>query len=337
MNSNKNISTVSSEAANLAKVIATFGVVLTHSYKLFRYMGIRDSEVFYLNGFHAFAACGVPVFFLLSGYFLMFKDNFDYQKNLRKKIRSLAIPYCLFMLVYAFISCAGSLVLPEFFDDFRKFTPYDWFMRLVGIPFVIAPRFYGPLWFVRELIIFNILSFALVPAVKKIPGYILVPAMVVIYFLPISQIIRYSIPFFLIGMYCGYKKRIPIFNKPIHIMGVFVVGFIITLIFEGSIYWKISVFLMAASILMVSGKLIGQNRIKEMVKIAIPYSFPIYLMHEYPMTTMMRLLALKHITIPLAITAFFVAPLLVISMCICVVIIWKRISPKTYTLFTGGR
>ena len=138
-------------------------------------------------------------------------------------------------------------------------------------------------------------------------------------------------------MYCGVKKRIPIFNNPIQIVAVFLVGFTIRLIFKGSLFWKISVFLMAVSILSVSGKLIEQKRIKKLVKIAIPYSFLIYLLHEYPMTTMMRLLVLKHISIPLAVIAFFVAPFLVIGMCICVVIFWKRISPKSYTLFTGGR
>lgn len=60
--------------------------------------------------------------------------------------------------------------MPGFFDDFRKFTAYDWLMHLFGIPFSTGPGFYGPFWFIRELLIFNILSFALVPAVKKDTG-----------------------------------------------------------------------------------------------------------------------------------------------------------------------
>ena len=142
MNMDKYVSRLSSDGATLAKIIATFSVVFTHSYKLFGYMSVSEDKVFYLRGFHAFAACGVPVFFLLSGYFLVFKGNWDYGKNLKKKFKSLFIPYILFILIYAVISCAGSLVLPGFFDEFRKFTAYDWVMRLFGIPFVIAPRFY---------------------------------------------------------------------------------------------------------------------------------------------------------------------------------------------------
>ena len=73
MNANRYITTLSSDGATLAKVVATFSVVLVHSYKLFKYLSLDDSTVFYLRGFHAFASCGVPVFFLLSGYFLTFK------------------------------------------------------------------------------------------------------------------------------------------------------------------------------------------------------------------------------------------------------------------------
>lgn len=259
----KHITALSSDGATLAKVIATFSVVLTHSYKLFRYMGVEASEVFYLRGFHAFAACGVPVFFLLSGYFLVFKDNWNYSKNLKKKFKSLVIPYCLFILLYAMISMIGSLVLPAYFDDFRTFTAYDWLMHLFGIPFVIAPSFYGPLWFIRELVIFNILSIALVPAVKKIPDSILIPSMVVIYFLPISQLIRYSIPFFIAGMCFGFKKCIPVLNKLMYSLFIMCIGFLVAVLIQGEISWKVSVFLMALSLVSISGKLIEKNSVKK--------------------------------------------------------------------------
>ena len=328
---------LSSDGATLAKVIATFGVVLTHSYKLFRYMGVQESEVFYLRGFHAFAACGVTVFFLLSGYFLVFKGNWDYKKNLKKKFKSLVIPYCLFMLNYALISMVGSLVLPAFFDDFRQFTAHDWLMHLFGIPFVTEPNYYGPLWFIRELVVLNILSVALVPAVKRIPDYLLIPPMVVIYFLPISRLIRYSIPFFIVGMCFGFKKYIPVLNKLVYGLFILIIGFLIPVLFEGELSWKISVLLMAISIVLISGKLIENSNVKKMAQTAIPLSFPVYLLHEYPMTTLTRLLAMKHISVFQATVAFFVLPFFVIGICVLVVIIWKRFAPRTYSIFMGNR
>lgn len=74
-----------------------------------------------------------------------------------------------------------------------------------------------------------------------------------------------------------------------------------------------------------------------MVKKAIPFSFPIYLLHEYPMTTTMRLLAMKHISVPLATAAFLIVPFLIIALCVIVIIVWKRLLPKSFSVFTGGR
>ena len=328
---------LSSDGATLAKIIATFSVVLTHSYKLFKYMNVDNSTVFYLRGFHAFASCGVPVFFLLSGYFLTFKGNWDYKKNIKKKVKSLVIPYLLFTALYAIISCVGALALPSFFDNFKEFNANDWIMHLFGIPFVIAPSFYGPLWFVRELLVLNIASVILVPLVKKIPGYILLPAMAVVYFLPIPQIIRYSIPFFIVGMYFGFKKSIPVITNNFYIIGLFVVGFAIPIVFEGDLAWKVSVLLMAIFIITISEKLVVESNISKIAKKAIPFSFPIYLLHEYPMTTTMRLLAMKHISVPLATAAFLIVPFLIIALCVIVIIVWKRLLPKSFSVFTGGR
>ena len=267
METNKNIISLSSEDASLAKIIATFSVVLTHSYKLFGYMSVDKSDIFFLRGVHAFAACGVPVFFLLSGYFLVFKDNWNYSINMEKKFKSLVIPYVVFMMIYTIISCIGSFVLPDFFDDFRTFSLSDWVLHVFGIPFVIAPSYYGPLWFIRELMIFNVLSIVLVPLVKKIPGYILIPLALVLYFLPISQIIRYSIPFFIVGMYFGFNKKIPVFNIFLFIVFLFICAFSVPIVFEGEIAWKISVLLMAVFIMMVAEKLIEMQRIKKLPKL----------------------------------------------------------------------
>ena len=336
MSHKSSIAALSSDGATLAKVIATFCVVLRHSYKLFKYMHVERSEICYLNGVWAFPGCCVHIFFLLAGYYLTIKDNWDYRNNLGKKFRSLVIPYLGFISIYAVISCVGSLVFPAFFDDFRKFSAHDWLMHFFGIPFLRDPVFYGPLWFILELIIFNILSFALVPLVKRAPGYLLIPAMIAIYFAPVGYKMWYP-TFFVIGMYLGFKKRIPVLSNPIQIIIVSLAGFVLPIVFEGELVNKVSFLLFAISTLALSEKLVKNDRIKRMAKIAIPFSLPVYLLHEYPLTTITRLLALKHIPLPAAVAAFFALPILIIVFCICVAVLWKRVSPKTYMLFTGGR
>ena len=94
---------------------------------------------------------------------------------------------------------------------------------------------------------------------------------------------------------------------------------------------------MAIFIITISEILAADNNIKNIAKIAIPFSFPIYLLHEYPMTTTMRRLAMKHISVPLATAAFLIVPFLIIALCVIVIIVWKRLLPKSFSIFTGGR
>lgn len=333
----KNMTNLSSDGANLSKIIATFCVVLTHSYKLFKYMNVLPNQIFWLRGIHAFASSGVPVFFLLSGYFLVYKESWNYCLNLKKKIHSLVVPYISFILIYALISIIGSLVVPAFFDNFRCFNAYDWIMHLIGIPFVVAPIYYGPLWFLRELFILNVFAFVLVPIVKKVPGYIIIPAMITVYFLPLSQMVRYSIPLFVLGMHFGFCKKIPIIDKTTINIMIFLCAFFIPILFEGDLSWKTSVFLMTILILAISEKLVYKDIFSKISKSAISFSFPIYLLHEYPITTLMRLLALKKISIPMATVVFLIAPFLVIALCVIVIIFWRRLLPRSFSLFTGGR
>lgn len=331
------IGTLSSDGATIAKIIATFSVVLTHSYKLFGYLKIDNNSIFFLRGVHAFASCGVPVFFLLSGYFLTYKDNWNWTRNIKKKVKSLIIPYVLFTFIYAIISCVCSLFLPQFFDDFRHFTFYDWVINLFGIPFVEGPHFYGPLWFMRELIIFNLLSFIFVPLVKKVPNYILIPLLIVLFFLPISQFIRYPIVFFVLGMVFGVKKQLPIVdNIPMTVI-LFLLAFFIPVVFLYDWAWMVSVFLMTCFIVNVSNLIASIDRIKEPARRLIIYSFPVYLLHEYPITSAMRLIALTHLRLSVYIAIFFFAPFLVIVLCVLISYFWRRCFPKCFAFVFGGR
>ena len=210
-------------------------------------------------------------------------------------------------------------------------------MHFIGVPFINGPVFYGPLWFVRDLLILNVLSFLLIPIVKKTPGYLLISAMVVFYFLPIDQQARYAISFFIVGMHFGLNRKLPVINNPKLASVLLVIGFCFPIIFQGNLAWKISVLIMCWVILSFSEILVGNSNIRKVAIDAIQFSFPIYLLHEYPVTTSMRLLALTGISLPLATIAFLIVPFLIIFVCIVFIAMWKRLFPKMFTFFTGGR
>lgn len=125
-------------------------------------------------------------------------------------------------------------------------------------------------------------------------------------------------------------------SNPLHSIKMLITGFTVPIVFKRELAWKISAFLMV-SVLSVSEKLTERERVKKTAQITISYSFPVYLLHEYPMTTLMRLLALRHIFIPLATAAFLIALVLVITLCVIIIAVWRRTLPKTFSVFTGGR
>ena len=125
--------------------------------------------------------------------------------------------------------------------------------------------------------------------------------------------------------------------NPVLIILILLLGFVVPIAIPGGYAWRIGVLFMAVAVLSVSQKLSASKRANSLGRRLIPYSFPVYLLHEYPMTTLMRLLALAHITLPSAIAAFFAAPVFVVLICILVSIAWKHLLPKTFAVFTGGR
>lgn len=135
----------------------------------------------------------------------------------------------------------------------------------------------------------------------------------------------------------GVKKRLPTINNIILVAVVLLAAFVLPIVFYTSWAWKVSVLLMAVSIINISGKCADNNRLTDFSNKLIPYSFPVYLLHEYPMTTAMKLIAQRHLPIGINVIVFLVVPFLIISICIMVSYLWKRILPKVFAVFFGGR
>lgn len=328
---------LSSEGANLAKIVATFCVVFTHCYAVFDSAHVESEYLYLTRGFHCIGSCGLYIFFLLSGYFLTLKDNWSWSMNMKKKVKSLLIPYCLFMLVYTLLNCVVALALPGVVDDFREFTAYDWFMRLVGYPFYGAPRFYAPMWFLRDLFLLNVLSFLLVPAVKKTPARCLIPCMLILYFLPLPRHTRISVAFFVIGMCFGVRKRMPVISSSALIALLFGLGFVLPILVQGERMMVLATLLMAYALLSLPEKWIRYEEAKRITATLMPFSFPIYMLHEYPVDILRKVLERISIGFPAATAVFFLSAPAIIILCMLITAVWRRFLPKTFAAFTGGR
>lgn len=106
------------------------------------------------------ASTAVPIFMLFSGYLLGFKYRKEgctfssYKTILKKKARSLLIPYMIWNLL-----CLGIILVKHYFNSTTA-VPTLWgtFYGFSENNDSFLTPADGPLWFVRNLMIFNIFS-----------------------------------------------------------------------------------------------------------------------------------------------------------------------------------
>jgi peptidoglycan/LPS O-acetylase OafA/YrhL len=121
----------------------------------------------------AFTCVAVPLFFVISSYLLYSKEN-SFILNLKKKCKTIIVPYLLWIiLTIAFFFIAQSFTFTKKFfatSIIRNFTIMDWIQAFVGkfnatghYPFV------GQFWFLRDLIILNIVFLGVKQIIDKFP------------------------------------------------------------------------------------------------------------------------------------------------------------------------
>lgn len=154
---------------DVMKALSTIMVVYIHSHNIVNYagMGNRNAVIQLIS---VLTGAGVPAFFLISAY-LMKKSTKPYKENVKKKVKTLLLPYLLWILIYLMLEVVGNKVLPTAFSDVTKWSRVDWIKNLVGIPFVDSP-IYSPLWFVRDLFILNLIAPVFELIINRVPYYI---------------------------------------------------------------------------------------------------------------------------------------------------------------------
>lgn len=229
------------------------------------------------------------------------------------------------------------MVVPSMFDNFTQFGIYDWFNHLIGIPFINNPLYYEPLWFLRDLIILNLLTFFLVPVVKHTKPIILILLMIIVQLLPIESHFRYSVAFFVIGMSLGKTKSVPIINVWFAI-AMFLSMFVCVTLVKSTFVHQFAILIFTYSIISIAEYLVRFNRIAEMSKKLIPFSFAIYLTHQHPLTFIQKFfVSYFSFSENLAVLLYFMLPVVIIIVCWIFACFFKQLLPKTYNVFLGNR
>lgn len=170
---------------------------------------------------HNIGRVAVPSFFFISGYFLFYKTAQSYSKktyieNLKKKTKTLLIPYLAWNIIYFMLIC-----LKVYASQKLGLSVYDYEVETINTPphilLITKPLDY-PLWYIRDLISINIISVFIYYALRYLKLYYLLFIAIIYHFslMPNIYVLSDNALYFVsLGAYCSMYRInfIALFNK----------------------------------------------------------------------------------------------------------------------------
>lgn len=324
------------------------------------------------NGFARFA---VPMFFLTSGYFFFRKFSKSYKLNnyitqIKKRIKSLVIPYILWTIIAGIIVYVFSLtLLPSIGDVFIYFYNH------IGKWIISSPAY--QLWFIGDLMKLTIISPIIYFLVKKFKKKFLFiifivwllnitltgPTILKFVFnhlnIEVSSIIysllRLSIDgifFFSLGTYLAiFNKEDLMLRKNKKVMWITLSLWVILTVIYSILAISQTANALVLLFLYKTIQILGILSIwtfydyfitnwdkNKFIKLAVASTFLIYVSHVPLLGILKRLYfkilghgSLTHLT------AYIILPILMILMGMVLHIVLKKYSKTTYNILTGNR
>ena len=332
--------------------------------------GLNNPEWFlYINVYFSgiLTAVCVPFFFWISGLLFFYKTDFSlpiYFKKLRRRFRSLFIPYILWNIIAVLWTAKIFIpILSSLFTNASEiklnltfsgllYTFIDNSKGLFILPDSLQPATVlpadGPLWYVRDLMILVLCSPIIYWFIKKLKSfYLLFLYIVFLFFLPDNYfgLLLSSLLFFSWGAYYGISnidviahfrrfKYAPVVFLFITVLDLATYRTPINPIIPkiGEPFGIIS-FIIIASWLLESGKV-------KVNKTLANSSFFIFALHTLILGDIAKVLfiAFGIPENPYALLIFyFTVPLIVATICLGIYLIIRYVTPLLCSLLTGGR
>lgn len=307
------------------------------------------------------ASAAVPLFFAISGYMFFWGiDTFDkgvFINKLKRRVRSLLLPYLLWNLAVIVLFFLAQTFLPDMMSGANKMiVEYDIHDYICA--FWADPRTGDPicfqLWFLRDLMVTVLFAPLIYIALKKF-GFYAISIFFLLWLLPVETGIKgvsfVAISFFSLGGYLAIDEINPIDWLSEH-----------SKIF-GSIFGLLLIFLVAEYNL---GEGVYPEwcdvlrRIFTMIEVPCFFylaykctskyeliinetltrsSFFLYCFHGMPLALVLKMLlkVLQPSTEILTIIIYFVAPVIIIGVSTAIYTIMRRACPNVLNVITGAR
>lgn len=148
------------QGIDAARCVANYLIILLHASAVDQYCNQQTAEATFWNFIYdCICPVALPVLFMISGY-LLFK-NFSistYATKMKRRIGRLAVPYVAWNIFFVLFFVAGSMAVPRLA---ARVTTFDLFSLQGAVSKVISFTVHpidGPLWFLRTLFVFSLLS-----------------------------------------------------------------------------------------------------------------------------------------------------------------------------------
>ena len=352
-----------SDTINIIKIIAIFLVCYIHAYRdSINFVGHTVQleipiwfDLLQYSISKIFATVAVPLFFFFSSL-LIYRKSIIWKDNIKKKVKTLLIPY-LILNTIGIISYFVLQQIPTISIFFSRpqyivsnWNCCDWINAYIGYRDGY-PLLY-PLWFIRNLLILNIIC-TLVECMVRKYKITLLSILTVIYLLLgyisnnvlLLQLVS-SLLFWSLGCYCSINnikfEDIKYYVEKYHLLLLYLLGCITCYILHYIDFTLKPVSRITAAIgvfcfISVAYK-IKNLKFKNIILKLSTYVFPIYLFHEFNLTFFRKLLgAILPNTTFYVVLEYILCPLIIIVYCIMLSIVLNKICPKLYKIITGGR
>lgn len=301
------------------------------------------------------ARCAVPLLFLFSAYFQSLKDE-PFTTTLKKKFRSLLVPYVIWIVIYGLYFTFGKLVVMHFAPSLvgnhentvLHWTGKDWFFKFLGYGAEHdgLPGFAYHFWFMRDLMILVVLFPVLRVLVRRIPlgffffvggWYLLSPS--------VPGVSNQALFFYVCGLYWG-EYKLPLLEWVDRISwgegaALFCGAFFVNYYFYSSatLYWLM---VLAACILLLklSHVICSRERLFSIATTLSGYSFFLYAIHTPVLNETLKRLWLHFfpmINTFFSLFEYFGVTILTVVVGTGIGITVKRLLPRFYSVITGGR
>lgn len=341
-----------SESIYIAKFIAIVLVVFVHTYNFLpeTMNSCLAANIEYIIS-RIIAASAVPLFFLFSSI-LLYRNNFNWFKNIKKKIYTLLIPYLIlstFAIVFSFM-IQDFLNLKYLFNDniVSNWNFYDWLNAYIGyrtnLPLV------RPFWYLRNLLVLNIIAPLFQFFLKNKSNYkISILFIVYLIFAKVEQGDIFSqalvsIFYWSLGCYIVKQNidinKLRVFTKQIWILIYIVFIAIDFYTIHLSINPLIRCFnsILGVYLIFVHISNINTKSLKDKLISLSAYTVPIYLFHELSLTYIKKICKIFIPTTSLfLIIEYFLLAVLIIIYCIIISKILYKLFPTLYIILTGNR